>query len=68
MTAKEYLFAIRERGLTQVQVSARSGIPQPTISKIERGETKDVRSRNFLALQRLYLELEQTGVQEAAHG
>lgn len=57
MEAKDYLKAIRATGLTQAQVSARTGIPQPTISKIERGGSKDVLSRNLLALQRLYAAL-----------
>lgn len=55
MEAKDYLSVIRERGkLTQAQVAARTGIPQPTISKIERGDVSDVMSKNYRALQELH--------------
>ena len=57
MEAKDYLAAIRDRGLTQAQVAEKTGIPQPTISKIERGDVADVMSRNYRALQDLYAEL-----------
>lgn len=58
MEAKDYLSVIRERGkLTQAQVAERTGIPQPTISKIERGDVADVMSRNYRSLQALYEEL-----------
>lgn len=66
MEAKDYLRAIRATGLTQTEVAGRSGVPQPTISKIERGETRDVLSKNFIALQRLYLELQEAGALDAA--
>lgn len=67
MEARDYLLAIRALGLTQVQVAEQSGVPQPTISKIERGETKDVLSKNFLALQKLHGEL-CTPTKEVSHG
>lgn len=57
MDAKDYLLAIRSHGLTQTQVSQKTGIPQPTISKIERGDVADVMSRSYRALQDLYAEL-----------
>jgi len=57
MEARDYLLAVRALGLTQVQVAEQTGVPQPTISKIERGETKDVLSKNFLALQKLHSRL-----------
>ncbi len=57
MEARDYLKAIRGRGMTQAQVSERTGIPQPTISKIERGEVDDVLSRNYRALQSLHTEV-----------
>lgn len=57
MEAKDYVLAIRRFGLTQAQISEKSGIPQPTISKIERGEVSDVMSKNYRALQSLHLEL-----------
>jgi transcriptional regulator with XRE-family HTH domain len=57
MEAKDYIAAIRTYGLTQVQISQKTGIPQSTISKIERGDVQDVMSRNYRALQALLAEL-----------
>ena len=55
MEAKDYLAAIRKHPeMTQARVAERTGIPQPTISKIERGDVDDVMSRNYRALQSLY--------------
>ena len=66
MIARDYLKAIRDTGVTQAEVSEKTGIPQPTISKIERGESRDVLSKNFLALQRLHDSMFATQ-KEAAH-
>lgn len=57
MDAKDYLIVIRAKGMTQAQVSEKTGIPQPTISKIERGDVSDVMSKTYLALQALYREV-----------
>lgn len=59
MDAKDYLIAIRAEpyNLTQEQVADRTGIPQPTISKIERDKVKDVMSKTFVALQALHQEV-----------
>lgn len=58
MEAKDYLAIIRDRGgLTQMEISAKTGIPQSTISKIERGTVADVMSRNYRALQTLCIEV-----------
>jgi len=57
MEAKDYVLAIREHGLTQDQIAEKTGIPQPTISKIARGDVADVMSRNYRALQALHNEL-----------
>lgn len=54
MEAKDLLAAIRATGMTQAEVAAKTNIPQPTISKIERGDVDDVMSRNYRALQSLY--------------
>ena len=54
MEAKDYVDAIRKMGLTQAQIAEKTGIPQPTISKIERGDVSDVMSRNYRALQSLH--------------
>lgn len=58
MEAKDFLTAIRATGMTQAEVAAETGIPQPTISKIERGDVKDVMARSYVALQRLLDQLE----------
>jgi transcriptional regulator with XRE-family HTH domain len=59
MEAKDYLLVIRTKHkLTQAQVTERTGIPQPTISKIERGDVSDVMSKTYLALQSLHDSLE----------
>lgn len=57
MEAKDYVDAIRAQGLTQVEIAEKTGIPQPTISKIARGDVNDVLSRNYRALQNLHAEL-----------
>lgn len=57
MEAKDYVHAVRAAGLTQAQIAERTGIPQPTISKIERGDVKDVMSKNYRALQALHAEV-----------
>lgn len=67
MEARHYLQAIRAYGLTQAQVSERTGIPQPTVSKIERGDVDDVLSRNYRALQALHDEL-LASEKEPSHG
>ena len=53
MQAKELLAEIRANGMTQAAVAKETGIPQSTISKIERGAVNDVMSRNYQALQKL---------------
>lgn len=71
MEAKDFLAAIRATGMTQAEVAARTGIPQPTISKIERGEVDDVMSRNYRALQALHRKVarkSKPSAMEAAHG
>lgn len=57
MEAKDLVLAIRAFGLTQAEVTEKTGIPQPTISKIERGEVEDVMSKNYRALLALHEEL-----------
>lgn len=60
MEAKDFVIAIQSHGLTQAQITERTGIPQPTISKIVRGEVSDVMSKNYRALQSLHTELTQS--------
>ena len=54
MEARDYVLALKDLKLTQVQISEGTGIPQPTISKIERGDVEDVMSRNYRAIQSFY--------------
>ena len=54
MEARDYVLALKELKLTQVQISEGTGIPQPTISKIERGDVDDVMSKSYRAIQAFY--------------
>lgn len=54
MEARDYVKALIEAGLTQVQIAERTGIPQPTISKVYRGDVDDVLSRNYRRLQEVH--------------
>ena len=57
MEARDFIAALSERGLTQQQIADRTGIPQPTISKVARGDVADVLSRNYRKLQALHEEV-----------
>ncbi len=57
MEARDFIAALVERGWTQQQIAARTGIPQPTISKVLRAEVEDVLSRNYRKLQALHSEV-----------
>jgi predicted transcriptional regulator len=54
MKPRELVEALRAMGLTQKQIEARTGIPQPTVSKIGLGRVRDVMSRHYLALLKVY--------------
>lgn len=56
MEARDYVLDLRRWGMTQAQIAERTGIAQPTISKIERGEVDDVLSRNYRSLQVVHQE------------
>jgi transcriptional regulator with XRE-family HTH domain len=51
MEARDYVNDLRGWGFTQAQIAELTGIPQPTISKIERGDVEDVLSRTYRRLQ-----------------
>lgn len=57
MEAKDYVNELMAAGLTQTQIAERTGIPQPTISKVARGAVDDVLSRNYRRLQDLHAEV-----------
>ena len=50
MKPRELVLALRAMGLTQKQTQERTGIPQPTVSKIGLGRVRDVMSRHYVAL------------------
>jgi len=57
MEARDFVEGLVGAGLTQTQIADRCGIPQPTISKVARGDVKDVLSANYRRLQALYCEV-----------
>ncbi len=57
MEAQDYVLAIKAKGLTQAKIEERTGVPQPTVSKIERGAVEDVMSKTYRALKALHDEL-----------
>ncbi len=57
MEARDFIAALIARGMTQSDISERTGIPQPTISKVARGDVSDVMSRNYRKLQELHTAL-----------
>ena len=54
MKPRELVQALRSMGLTQMQIQERTGIPQPTVSKIGCGRVHDVMSRHYVALLTAY--------------
>lgn len=56
MEARDFVQELLRCGLTQDQIAERTGIPQPTISKIARGAVSDVLSRNYRSLQTVHRE------------
>jgi transcriptional regulator with XRE-family HTH domain len=50
MDPRDLIRALMLRGLTQSVIAERTGIPQPTISKVVRGEVKDIMSRSYRKL------------------
>jgi transcriptional regulator with XRE-family HTH domain len=56
MEARDYVQALIDGGMTQQQIADKAEIPQGTISKIVRGQVKDVLSVNYRKLQTLHAE------------
>jgi transcriptional regulator with XRE-family HTH domain len=54
MEAQDYVRELLASGMTQMQIAEKTGIPQPTISKVFRGDVADVLSRNYRRLQALH--------------
>lgn len=65
MEAQDYVRELMAAGLTQTQIAERTGIPQPTISKVYRGDVEDVLSRNYRRLQDLHTEVVSTPAKAA---
>ena len=57
MEARDFVAALVAHGLTQQQIAEKTGVPQPTVSKVLRGEVADVMSRNYRKLQALHTEV-----------
>ncbi len=57
MEARDFVAALVAHGLTQQQIAEKTGVPQPTVSKVLRGEVADVMSRNYRKLQALHAEV-----------
>lgn len=56
MEAREFIAALIETGMTQSEIAERTGIPQPSISKVARGDVGDVLSKSYRKLQALHAE------------
>ena len=54
MEPKELVLSLLAMGMTQKQTGEKTGIAQPTISKVARGEIEDVLSRNYRRLESLH--------------
>ena len=58
MTPRKLVTVIRTVGeMSQVEVAKATGIPQSTISKIERGKVADIKTRGYQALHTLYCQV-----------
>lgn len=55
-TTQQLLKALRAKGLTQVEIAKRSGIPQPRLSRWEAGEAPGA-ADDALRLRRLHQEM-----------
>jgi predicted transcriptional regulator len=56
MEARDFVVQLQAWGFTQAQIAERTGIPQPTVSKIGRGAVEDVLSRAYRSLQAVHAE------------
>lgn len=55
MDAKQLLAEVRQQsGMTQIEIAQALEVTQGTVSKIERGETKDVRAKTYQKLLALH--------------
>ena len=66
MKPRELALALRAMGLAQKQIEHRTGISQPTVSKIGLGRVRDIISRHYVALVGVYEQMQDE--QRAKHG
>lgn len=66
MEPKELVLALLSMGLTQQQIADKTGVAQPTISKVARGDIEDVLSRNYRRLEALHKSMVRRRKAEAA--
>lgn len=66
MEARDYVLQLLDSGMTQSEIAARVGLHQPTISKVLRGDVRDVLSRNYRRLQALAQERAAAGAAGSA--
>jgi transcriptional regulator with XRE-family HTH domain len=57
MEARDFISDLLAKGLTQAVIAERTGIPQPTISKVVTGRVSDVLSTNYRKLEALHTEV-----------
>lgn len=57
MQPQDIVQDLLRRKWTQDQIAARTGIPQPSISKVARGAVKDVMASRYLKLKALHEEV-----------
>lgn len=57
MEARDFIKQLIDAGMTQVQIAEKTGITQPTVSKILRGEVRDVLSQSYRRLASLHSEV-----------
>jgi predicted transcriptional regulator len=60
MEAKDIVIRLKQLGMTQIEIADETGIPQPSISKIESGKVGDVLSKGYRALEALLKKRERT--------
>lgn len=66
MEAQEIVKALIDRQMTQMQIAELTGIPQPTLSKILRGQVEDVMSRSYRKLAALLDERRASDLKQGA--
>jgi transcriptional regulator with XRE-family HTH domain len=57
MEARDIVKQLIDAGMTQVQIAERTGITQPTVSKILRGDVRDVMSQSYRRLAAVHAEV-----------